>query len=142
MELPTRRVMILELARRLAAAAIEYAHDRGHGALIVLVVDAGGYPVYLERMDGVMPGTVQVALLKAQSAAAFGQPSKHFEEAVADGLTGLIGLPGMAAFEGAVPIRVDGHVIGAIAISGLTKELDGEIARAAVDALAEDLRAG
>jgi glc operon protein GlcG len=137
MELPTRKVMTLELAKRLAAAAIDHAHAIGHDALVVLVVDAGGYPVYLERMDGVMPGTVQVALLKAQSSAAFGQPSKHFEQTVADGLTGLVGLPGMAAFEGAVPIRVDGHVVGAVAISGLTKELDGEIAQAAVDAVAD-----
>ena len=140
MELPTRKVITLELAKRLATAAIEHAHTLGHDALIVLVVDAGGYPVYLERMDGVMPGTVQVALLKAQSSAAFGQPSKHYERTVAEGLTGLIGLPGMAAFEGAVPIRVDGDVIGALAISGLTKELDGAIAEAAVDALADDLR--
>ncbi len=139
MELPSRKVITLELAKRLAAAAVSYAHTIGHDALIVLVVDAGGHLVYLERMDGVMPGTVQVALLKAQSSAAFGQPSKHYEQVVADGLTGLVGLPGMAAFEGAVPVRAGGHVIGALAVSGLTKELDGAIAQAAVDALAEAL---
>jgi uncharacterized protein GlcG (DUF336 family) len=135
MELPTRKVLTIELAKRLAAAARTHARRRGHPALIVAIVDPGGHLVYLERMDGVAPGTVRVATLKAQSAVAFGVESKHFEDGVASGLVGLIGLPGMAAFEGAVPIRVDGDVIGAIAISGLTKELDGEIARAAVAAL-------
>jgi glc operon protein GlcG len=142
MELPSRKVISLELAKRLAAAAVDHAHALGHDAVTVLVVDAGGVLVYLERMDGVMPGTVQVALLKAQSSAAFGRPSKHYEQVVADGLTGLIGLPGMAAFEGAVPVRVDGHVIGAVAVSGLTKELDGEIAQAAVDAVSAVLGTG
>ncbi len=139
MELPTRKVLTIELAKRLAAAATAYAGRIGHPALIVAVVDPGGHLLYLERMDGVAPGTVQVATLKAQSAVAFGVESKHFEEQVAHGLVGLVGLPGLAAFEGAVPIRVDGDVIGAIAISGLTKELDGEIARAAVAALPEIL---
>jgi glc operon protein GlcG len=140
MELPTRKVLTIELAKRLAAAAQAHARDLGHPALVVAIVDPGGHLLYLERMDGVAPGTVQVATLKAQSAVASGTESKHFEETVAQGLVGLVGLPGMAAFEGAVPIRVDGDVIGAIAVSGLTKELDGEMARAAVDALPEILR--
>jgi uncharacterized protein GlcG (DUF336 family) len=141
MELPTRKVLTIAVAKRLAAAAQAHAERIGHPNLIVAVVDPGGHLLYLERMDGVMPGTVTVATLKAQAAVAFGVPSKHFEDTVADGLVGLVGLPGMAAFEGAVPIRVDGAVIGAIAVSGLTKELDGEVARAAVDALPEILGA-
>jgi uncharacterized protein GlcG (DUF336 family) len=140
MELPTRRVLTIDLAKRIAAASKAHARRRGHPDLIVAVVDPGGHLLYLERMDGVAPGTVQVALLKAQSAVAFGVESKHFEDTVAAGLTGLVGLPGMAAFEGAVPIRVDGEVIGAIAISGLTKELDGEIARAGAAAVPRILR--
>ena len=93
--------------------------------------------VYFERMDGVAVGTVQVAILKAQSAAVFRTPSKTFENAVDDGLIGLVGLPGMAPYEGAVPITVDGETLGAIAVSGVTKEIDGEIAQAAADAVAD-----
>jgi uncharacterized protein GlcG (DUF336 family) len=40
----------------------------------------------------------------------------------------------MAPYEGAVPINVDGVTLGAIAVSGVTKEIDGEIAQAAADA--------
>jgi glc operon protein GlcG len=140
MELPTRKVLTIEAAKRIAEAAKSYAGRKGHPTLIVAIVDAGGYLLYLERMDGVKPGTVDVAVLKAQSAARFDIESKSFEQSVSDGLIGLVGLPGMAAFEGAVPIRVDGDLIGAIAISGLTKELDGEIARAAVAALPKILQ--
>jgi uncharacterized protein GlcG (DUF336 family) len=90
-------------------------------------------PWYTE--DGIAAGTVQVAILKAQSAAAFEVPSKNFEDSVHAGLIGLVGLPGMAAFEGAVPIRVDEQTIGAIAVSGVTKEADGSIAQAGADAV-------
>ena len=139
MELPTRKVLTIEVAKHVAEAAKSYARGKGHPAVIVAIVDPGGYLLYLERMDGVRPGTVDVAILKAQSAAKFDIDSKSFEQSVSDGLVGLVGLPGMAAFEGAVPIRADGELIGAIAISGLTKELDGEIARAGAAALAEIL---
>jgi uncharacterized protein GlcG (DUF336 family) len=61
------------------------------------------------------------------------------EDAVAAGLTGLVALPGIAPFEGAVPIRVDGRSLGAIAVSGVTKEADGSIAQAAADAVARIL---
>jgi len=40
----------------------------------------------------------------------------------------------MAAFEGAAPIFHEGKLVGAIGVSGLTKELDGEIAQAGADA--------
>jgi glc operon protein GlcG len=139
-ELPTRKVLTLELATAAAEAAKSYATSRGW-TIVLAVVDAGGHLVYLERMDGVAYGTVQVAILKAQSAAAFETPSKTFENAVDEGLIGLVGLPGMAPYEGAVPIIVDGQTLGAVAISGVTKEIDGEIAQAAVDAVADILRA-
>jgi uncharacterized protein GlcG (DUF336 family) len=134
MNLATRKVLSLELARRIAEASKAFARQSGW-TITVAVVDAGGHLVYFERGDGVAAGTVQVAILKAQSAAAFEVPSRYFEESVAAGLIGLVALPGMAPFEGAVPIRVDGQTIGAIAVSGVTKEADGSIAQAGADAV-------
>ena len=139
MDLPERKVLTLELAKAIAEAAKAYAGERGW-TIVLAVVDAGGHLVYFERQDGVAHGTVQVAILKAQSSAAFRSPSKTFENAVDDGLFGLVGLPGMAPYEGAVPIAVDGQTLGAIAVSGVTKEIDGEIAQAAVDAVPEILQ--
>ncbi len=139
MELPKQPVLTLALAKAVADAARAYATERSW-TIVLAIVDAGGHLVYFERMDGVAHGTVQVAILKAQSSAAFKTPSKTFENAVDDGLFGLAGLPGMAPYEGAVPITVDGVTLGAIAVSGVTKEIDGEIARAAADAVPGLLR--
>jgi uncharacterized protein GlcG (DUF336 family) len=138
-ELPSQPVLTLELSKGIADAAKSYAADQGW-PIVLAIVDAGGHLVYFERMDGVAHGTVQVAILKAQSSAAFKSPSKTFENAVDDGLFGLVGLPGMAPYEGAVPITHDGVTLGAIAVSGVTKEIDGEIAQAAADAVADLLR--
>jgi uncharacterized protein GlcG (DUF336 family) len=135
-ELPTQPVLTLELSKVIAEAARSYAGERGW-PIVLAIVDAGGHLVYFERMDGVAYGTVQVAILKAQSSAAFKSPSKTFENAVDEGLFGLVGLPGMAPYEGAVPITYGGVTLGAIAVSGVTKEIDGEIAQAAADAVTD-----
>ena len=138
MQLASKKVLSLALARRIAEVSREFAQRSGW-KISVAIVDAGGHLVYFERADGIAAGTVQVAILKAQSAAAFEVPSKNFEDAVASGLVGLAGLPGMAPFEGAVPIKVDGQTIGAIAVSGVTKEADGSIAQAGADAVSRIL---
>jgi glc operon protein GlcG len=137
MELPSRKMLTIEAAKTAAEAAKTYARSKGCPTLIVVVVDPGGHLVYLERGDGVAWGTIDVAMLKAQTAVRFPGPSKKMETAlIKEGMTGLVGLPGVACFEGAVPLLAeDGHLLGAISISGLTKELDGEIAQAGADAL-------
>ena len=134
MELPSKKVLTLELAKRVAGVCTDYAHEKGF-AIDLAIVDAGGYLIYFEREDGVSVGTVQVAIMKARSSAVFGTPSKQFETNVREGLIGMVALPGMAPFEGAVPIKVDDDVIGAIAVSGVTKEIDGEIAQVGADAV-------
>jgi uncharacterized protein GlcG (DUF336 family) len=135
MELPSKKVLTLELAKRIAEVCTNVAHEKGF-VIDLAVVDSGGYLMYFEREDGVSVGTIQVAIMKAQSSAVFGTPSKQFEINVREGLVGMVALPGMAPFEGAVPIKVDGDVIGAVAVSGVTKEIDGEIAQAGADAVA------
>ena len=139
MKLASRKVLSLELAKRVASAATDFAQEN-QWSTVVAIVDAGGHLVYFERMDGIATGTVQVAIRKAQTAAAFEGPSKHIEDQLAAGLTGLVALPGIMPFEGAVPIRVDGEVIGAIAVSGVTKEADGSIAQAGADAVPQILK--
>lgn len=141
MDLPTRSVLTISVVKLLADAAKAHATRIGHPNLIVAVVDPGGHLLYLERGDGVPWGTIDVAVLKAQTSVRFDQPSKHLETNLVDqGMTGLANLPGVACFEGAVPIHdADGRLLGAIAVSGLTKELDGEIAQAGADALPEIL---
>jgi uncharacterized protein GlcG (DUF336 family) len=134
-------VLTNSVVKLLADAAKAYATKIGHPNLIIVVVDPGGHLLYLERGDGVPWGTIDVAVLKAQTSVRFNQPSKHLETHLVDhGMTGLANLPGVACFEGAVPIHdADGQLLGAISVSGLTKELDGEIAQAGAEALGEIL---
>jgi len=137
MELPTRRVLTLEAVREVVAAARAHGASQGHSASIVVVVDDGAHLLFLEREDGIPHGTVEVATLKAQISARFGVPSKNFRDAVDEGLVGLVGLPGMAAFEGAIPLLLDGECLGAIAVSGIDEAMDGAMSQAGADRLVE-----
>jgi glc operon protein GlcG len=133
-ELATKKALTLEVAKEIAAASSRFA-QKNKWNVVIAVVDDGGHLIYFERMDGVQTGSIQVAIQKAKTAAAFKRPTRLFEEAVADGRTVLVSLPGGMPFEGGVPVTVEGQVIGAVGISGVTAQQDGMIAQAGVDAL-------
>jgi glc operon protein GlcG len=44
-------------------------------------------------------------------------------------------MPGLTPVEGGLPVVVDGKVIGAVGVSGLTSAQDGQVAQAGLDAL-------
>ena len=46
----------------------------------------------------------------------------------------LLNLRGMSVVEGGLPIYVDGKIVGAIGVSGVTSDQDGVAAKAGVDA--------
>ncbi|MGC8792395.1 MAG: GlcG/HbpS family heme-binding protein [Bryobacteraceae bacterium] len=133
--LAQRKALTLEAARKIAAAA-EAEARRNNWRVVITVVDEGGYPVYLARMDGVQLASIEIALRKARSAALFRRPTKAFEDQLAGGRQAVLALPGALPFEGGLPIVVDGEVIGAIGVSGVASQQDGQIAKAGVDALA------
>jgi glc operon protein GlcG len=133
-ELATKKALTLEVAKEIAAASSRFA-QKNKWNVVIAIVDDGGHLIYFERMDGVQTGSIQVAIQKAKTAAAFKRPTRLFEEAVADGRTVLVSLPGGMPFEGGVPVTVEGQVIGAVGISGVTAQQDGMIAQAGVDAL-------
>jgi uncharacterized protein GlcG (DUF336 family) len=47
----------------------------------------------------------------------------------------MLGLPGALPLEGGLPVMVDGQMVGAIGVSGVTAEQDGQIATAGLAAL-------
>jgi glc operon protein GlcG len=127
------RAIDLALARRVAAAATDYAKTHNAPGGAIAIVDAGGHLVYLERLDNTFPAAAAVATEKARTAAIFRRPTKDFEEAIAKGRGALLGVAVMTPLEGGVPILVDGQVVGAIGVSGAASAAqDEEIARAAV----------
>lgn len=133
-ELVTKKALTLEVAKEIAAASGKFA-QRKQWNVVITIVDDGGHLVYFERMDGVQTGSIEVAIQKAKTAAAFKRPTRLFEEAVAKGRTVLVSLPGGMPFEGGVPITIGKEVIGAVGVSGVTAQQDGMIAQAGVDAL-------
>jgi uncharacterized protein GlcG (DUF336 family) len=133
-KLATKKALTLEVAKRIAAASSQHA-QKNKWNVVIAIVDDGGHLVYFERMDGVQTGSIEVAIRKAKSAVAFKRPTRLFEESVAKGRTVLVSLPGGMPFEGGVPISIEGQVIGAVGISGVTAQQDGMIAQAGADAL-------
>jgi uncharacterized protein GlcG (DUF336 family) len=131
-----RTVPQLELAdaQRVAAAARTKAVAEGW-AVVIAIVDDGGHLMLLERADGVQKGSVVVAQEKAKTALLFKRPSKAFEDMVNGGKPQMASLPGATPIEGGLPLLVDGQVVGAIGISGVTSAQDGQIAAAGVAAL-------
>jgi len=134
-QLTQRKALTLEAARKIAAAA-EAEARKNNWNVVIAIVDDGGHLIYLQRMDNVQIASIEIALRKARSAALFRRPTKAFEDQLVGGRQAVLALPGAMPFEGGLPIVADGQVIGAIGVSGVTAQQDGQIAKAGVDALA------
>jgi glc operon protein GlcG len=128
-------ISLAEAKRVLIAAQAEAARNKWNVA--VAVVDSGGHLVAFERMDSTQFGSVEVAQEKARTAAAYRRPSKVFQDTIAAGGEGMrmLKLTGAIPIEGGLPIIVNGQVVGAIGVSGVTSAQDGQIAAAGLTAI-------
>jgi glc operon protein GlcG len=133
-QLATKKVLTLEAAKQIAAAAQAEAR-KNNWTMVIAIVDDGGHLIYLERMDGTQVASVTVAQEKAACAILFKRPTKALEEAVAGGRIVVMKLAGSIPVEGGLPIVVDGQFIGAIGVSGATSPQDGQVAAAGLAAL-------
>jgi glc operon protein GlcG len=114
---------------RIAADAVAVVADRRGVVPVVAVVDAGGELVHIWRPDRAQVASVGVATDKARTAALFRRPSKDFEDQAAGGRPSALHLAGAVPLQGGMPIEVDGHVIGAIGVSGASSaDEDQELA--------------
>jgi len=136
-ELPDKKFLTLDAAKQIAGAAAADAHRR-NARVVITVVDDGGYPLYLERLDGSQVASSQVAIDKARTAAIFRRPSKVFEDQVRDGRVSALALSGAVPLQGGLPLTYADTVVGAIGVSGETPQEDEDIARAGVAAFAQD----
>jgi glc operon protein GlcG len=131
-QLPSKQVLTLNAAKKIAAAAETEARKRG-ATVVIAVVDDGGYLLVLERLDDTQVASVDVGIAKARTAAIFRRPSKVFEDQVKNGRVAALALPGAVALQGGVPIIVDGKVVGAIGVSGNSPQEDEDIAKVGAD---------
>jgi len=128
------RALTLDAAKAMAAAAERFALERGW-TVAVAVVDGSGGLLLFHSLDDTQPGSQDIAVLKARTAARLHRPTKALEDGIAGGRAALLTLPGVVALEGGVPIRVDGRVVGAVGVSGMGSAQDGEVATSALSAL-------
>ncbi len=129
------RVLTLEGAKRLAAAAEAEASRRNWTVAIALVDPSGGL-ILFHCIDGTQAASQDIAIAKARTAARLKRPTKALEDGIAGGRHALLTVPGALALEGGAPIVVEGHLLGAIGISGMTSAEDGQVAAAALASLA------
>jgi glc operon protein GlcG len=124
-----------EGARFAAEAAGDEAARRGV-APVISAVDAGGALMYLVRPDLAQVASVEVTTDKARTAAIYRRPSKDFEEQASGGRPSALHLARAVPLQGGIPIEYDGHVIGAIGVSGATSaDEDNELATIAAAAV-------
>ena len=128
-------------AKQMLVAAINKAEEFGIAATVV-VVDAGGHPLVLERMDGGRFHTVHSSTVKAVTAASNkrittteGAQGQDLDTLHAIGLTLAAGPERWTAMEGGYTIIVDGECLGGIGVSGGDWQQDADIAAAALAAV-------
>jgi glc operon protein GlcG len=132
----------LDLAAAAAMAAEVTAQGRRRGlALTVAVADAQGSLITLVRMDGAAGLSVVTAQQKIATVLRTGRSTRDVtEELVAESaaepalLLGMVVHGGITPIPGGVPVRCDGVLVGAVAVSGGSSDEDHELALLAVAA--------
>jgi len=130
----TKPTLTLDVAKRIATGANAVA-ARNNWTVVIAIVDEGGNLLYLERMDGTQIGSIDVARLKAETAIKFKRSTKALQDGVANGQNQLLSVPGLLPLEGGLPIEIDGQIVGAIGVSGMTSAQDGQVAAGGVAAI-------
>lgn len=117
-------------------SACEARAREGGWRVVIAVVDDGGHPILVQRLDGAQISSIDTAVGKAKAAVAWKRPTRLLEESVNGGRTAFLSISdGMALLQGGVPIEAGGQILGAVGVSGVKASDDEIIAQAGVDAL-------
>ena len=126
-------MVTLEDARRVIAAAEAKAAEIGQ-PMNIAVVDGGGNLVSHVRMDGAWIGSIDISINKAYTSRAFDITTK---ELAANSQSGdqFFGIHvsnncRVMIFDGGIPLKRDGVVVGAIGVSGGSGNQDHSVAEA------------
>lgn len=135
----SRQVLTIsyESAAALVAHAVEHARSQGWQVCVV-VVDPFGHPMASGRMDGVPVPVFDYASDKAFTAATQGKTTRAFYERMSsapDDAMGLANRDRLCVWEGGLPVRENGLVIGGIGVSGAAGKEDVACAERALAAV-------
>lgn len=131
----------LETARTIVMQGRKHARDLDCKPMTVVVIDAGGHVIVVEREDGSSNKRFEVALGKAHGALSLGMGSRalmeraeqqpYFIAAVTSAIGGsLVPVPG-----GVLVRDANGRVLGAVGVSGDTSDRDEAVAIAGIEAV-------
>jgi glc operon protein GlcG len=139
-----RRTLSLQGAQRVLDAAIAEA-TRGGRQVSVAVLGADGQLKAFAAMDGASILSTETARKKALTVIKVGKATRTFASELKAAMVeepelfhGMLAMDGIAAFGGGVPISVDGHLVGAVAVSGASSADDEAIANKAAAILESD----
>ena len=136
-QLKEKKVLTLAAAQKMVTAA-QLEAERNHLAGVIAVVDDGGWPILVLRMDNAaFVASVELAPGKARTAALFKKPSQALEDSINHGRVAAVTARDFIEMQGGLPIVVDGQVIGGIGASFDTPEHDVQIAHAGLAALTD-----
>jgi glc operon protein GlcG len=124
---------VAETTQILDAARAEA--EKNAWAVAIAVVDDGGHPLALLRLDGCAPISSYIATEKARTAALGRRESKQYEDMINNGRTAFLSAPLAGTLEGGVPVIVGGQVIGAVGVSGVKADQDAQVAKAGAGVL-------
>lgn len=125
-------------ARVIIDAAVAFA-TQGKMTMGIVIVDATGEPIAMERMDGGSYRNLRFAEGKAFAAAIFGQTTEELGAVYKtrpDRYFGIMNMyPGKVYLVGGgEPIVLDGKLIGAVGVAGLPEGVDEKAGRAGIAA--------
>ena len=128
----------LAQAREIIAGARAAGSSSGFKPLTVVVLDAGGHVLAVEREDGSSNKRFEIAYGKAHGAVSLGMGSRalmaraeqqpFFIAAVTHSVGALVPVPG-----GVLVKDADGAVLGAVGVTGDTSDHDEEAALAGIE---------
>jgi glc operon protein GlcG len=121
-------------AKKVAAGTIAEC-QKNSWKVAVAVVDTHGALIYFERMENTQYASNDIAIGKARAAATFQRPTRVFMDVINKGGPATATLGGVFASPGGVPIMVDGKVVGAVGVSGVTGDQDEQCAKAGVSGM-------
>lgn len=137
------RSLSTTLAQQAALVAMQNCEQQGY-QVAAAVVDRSGLLQAFARMPLAGAHTVDVSIGKARAAASFQAPTMTL---AAEEFVGLREAPGFILVGGGLPIRIGGHMYGAVAVSGapgrkVTGDIDEACAQAGIDAIREAIEFG
>lgn len=133
----TTRTLSMELANKLAMAAARHCTRQGY-QVSVAVTDRSGKLLAFVRNPLAGSHTIDVARLKASTSATFQTPTIDMMK----GFERLRDAPGVLLIGGGLPVKIGGHMYGAVGVSGApakkrTGDVDHACGQKGIDAIRE-----